>query len=53
MMCPGSGGPWQTGTENPICPACHIGPGGLNVKPPLRRLGKWTGKVPQHERRTN
>jgi hypothetical protein len=51
--CQGSGLSWGSGTGNPICPICHRGPGGLKVKRPIRRLGRWTGTVPVHEQRTS
>ena len=50
--CAGSGTPWGSGTGTPICRVCHVGPGGLGVKRPTRRGQKWSGKVPQHVRRT-
>jgi hypothetical protein len=53
-LCPGSGRPWGSGTGNPICPACHAGPGGLRAENiPHRERGRWTGQVPAHIRRTS
>lgn len=46
--CAGSGRPWGSGTGTPVCPVCHAGPGALGVKPPVRRKGRWTGRVPRH-----
>lgn len=47
-VCPGSGHKWGSGTGIPICPTCKRGPRGLGVKPPILRMGKWTGRVPTH-----
>jgi len=50
-VCKGSGRQWQPGTGSPMCPICHRGPGSLGVKPPIRRKGRFTGHVPEHETR--
>jgi hypothetical protein len=52
--CPGSELPWGTGTGAPICPTCHIGPAGLGVPRPARRMVNrrsmgFTGSVPPHD----
>lgn len=52
VLCPGTGRPWGSGTGSPICPVCHRGPNTLNVRRPVRRSGRWSGKVPNHPPRT-
>jgi hypothetical protein len=46
--CPGEGRRWISGTGSPICPVCHCGPRGMDVRPPVRRRGRWTGQVAVH-----
>jgi hypothetical protein len=54
-ICPGSGGTWVGGMSvKPVCPVCHIGPGGMGVRSPrLLRHPRvhYAGLVPTHLRR--
>lgn len=49
--CKGSGRRWGSGTGAPICRVCRRGPRSLGVAAPVLRLGRWTGRVPDHAAR--
>jgi hypothetical protein len=46
--CRGSGARWANVTP-PECPVCAGTPDTLHVRAPLRRIDRWTGRVPIHK----